>query len=92
MRKGPEKITLAQAVSQGGTIAELRCVTPLPPDVRRPGSIRSCFHARDIPIADLLARYPETTRLNEIRGRCSVCGGRDIDVTVRAIGGYGIGG
>lgn len=90
--RGPVKITLAQAVRQGATIAMLRCVTPLPLTAKRPGSIGVCFHHVELPIADLLARYPDTTSLSHIRGRCTKCGGRQVDVTVRAIGGYGIGG
>lgn len=89
--RGPVKITLAQAVRQGETIAVLRCVTPLPGGTKRPGSVGVCFHYREFPISDLLAHYPETTSLSDVRGRCSKCGGNQIDVVTRRTDGYNMG-
>lgn len=80
MAKQPRKITLAQAVRQGDTTITFYCVaqrkTPSPVST----VVNVCGHRGSLPIAEMIARYGQETRLDQLPAVCSVCGGREIEV------------
>lgn len=81
MAKAVRKISLAACVAQGDTVLTLWCCA----EAREPGRLVGyrvpvCGHHADIPIDVFLARYPPETSISDIRGVCTKCGGRYIDV------------
>lgn len=84
MATRPRKISLAQALRQGDTILEFWCVTPR---TDRPapygGGPNVCGHHADFDIGEAIARFGAETRLSDIPGRCTACGGREIDIRAR---------
>lgn len=70
------KCSIAECVSAGATGLLFHCLaTPTYAPVAT-----VCHHSGKMPIADAIARWGEGCRLQEVRVRCSKCGGRMVEV------------
>lgn len=63
-----KKITLAEAKASKFDVLVIYC------------EAKGCDHSAEMPLTDAVARWGETTRLDEVTLRCSQCGSRNIEV------------